>query len=356
MKTFSFFALVALAALFIFSPITSALADTVPGWYIGAGVIGTQPVNSTAEVNGVDNKVDYDFGWGVMGDLGYAWHNGIRAEGELAYARANANKVNGVTENSGRINNLDVMANLYYDFQTGTRWTPYIGAGIGLAGVDADHIGRLNNGGALNDSQFEFAYQGIAGVAYELSDHWALQADYRYVGTTDPTFKTTVGGTGRIDNASHNVVLSVRYAMHAPERPMPHLVEPQPPVVQAKAAPPAPVVAPIPQSYMVFFDFDKSVLTPEAKAILASAAAEFKRDGYVRIIVTGHTDTVGTNEYNQKLSERRAAAVKSELARLGVDMKTIEATGVGKNGLMVPTADGVREAQNRRAEIVFEKQ
>ncbi|HEY4125365.1 MAG TPA: OmpA family protein, partial [Rhizomicrobium sp.] len=81
----------------------------------------------------------------------------------------------------------------------------------------------------------------------------------------------------------------------------------------------------------------------------------FKKDGYVRIVVTGHTDTVGSNDYNQKLSERRAASVKRELIHLGLSAKSIEPMGVGKNGLLVPTADGVREAQNRRAEIVFNK-
>jgi outer membrane protein OmpA-like peptidoglycan-associated protein len=107
---------------------------------------------------------------------------------------------------------------------------------------------------------------------------------------------------------------------------------------------------------MVFFDFDKSALTPEAKKILASAAQDFKSGKYVRIVVTGHTDTVGTAKYNQKLSERRAATVKTQLQKLGVNPSEIEATGVGKNDLLVPTADGVREAQNRRAEIVFQSQ
>lgn len=117
-----------------------------------------------------------------------------------------------------------------------------------------------------------------------------------------------------------------------------------------------PAVPPVPQSYMVFFDFDKSVLTPEAKRIIAAAAEDFKKGGYVRIVVTGHTDTVGTVKYNQKLSERRAAAVKKEFAQLGVPAAEVQAVGVGKSGLLVPTADGVREAQNRRAEIVFNKQ
>ncbi|HUY68754.1 MAG TPA: OmpA family protein [Alphaproteobacteria bacterium] len=353
MKKISFFKFIVFTALFL-TPLAFANADTVPGWYIGAGVIGSQPIDSTANVGSTNNKVDYDFGWGVLGELGYAWHDGWRTEGEFAYARSNVNKVNGVTENSGRINNLYLMGNLYYDFQTGTRWTPYVGGGLGLAAPDADHIGVLSNGGDLNDSDFQFAYQAIAGVAYELTDHLALSADYRYVGTTDPVFKTTAGGTGVIDNQSHNVVLTLRYAMHAAPHPLPPLVEPQKPApIPAPAPVPAPKVEAPPPNYMVFFNFDRSSLTPEARKIVREAADTFKRQGYVRIVITGHTDTVGTDAYNQKLSERRAASVKMAMMRLGIPAREISAIGVGKHGLLVPTADQIREAQNRRAEIVF---
>ncbi len=74
----------------------------------------------------------------------------------------------------------------------------------------------------------------------------------------------------------------------------------------------------------------------------------------VQLTVTGHTDTVGSAKYNQALSERRAASVKSALVADGVSGGEITTLGVGKTGLLVPTADGVREPQNRRAEIVLQ--
>ena len=73
------------------------------------------------------------------------------------------------------------------------------------------------------------------------------------------------------------------------------------------------------------------------------------------VAVTGHTDTVGTMEYNKALSERRAASVKAALIADGIPVDQISATGVGKSDLLVPTQDGVREPQNRRVEIVFER-
>ena len=70
--------------------------------------------------------------------------------------------------------------------------------------------------------------------------------------------------------------------------------------------------------------------------------------------MTGHTDTVGSAAYNQALSERRAASVQRVLVADGVPGGEITTIGVGKTGLLVPTADGVREPQNRRAEIVLQ--
>ncbi len=86
--------------------------------------------------------------------------------------------------------------------------------------------------------------------------------------------------------------------------------------------------------------------------MIQSAADSAKAGNLTRITVTGHTDTVGPAPYNQALSERRAAAVKRQLVADGVTDGDIAASGVGKAGLLVPTADGVREPQNRRVEIV----
>jgi outer membrane protein OmpA-like peptidoglycan-associated protein len=71
----------------------------------------------------------------------------------------------------------------------------------------------------------------------------------------------------------------------------------------------------------------------------------------VRVQVIGHTDTVGSSSYNQKLSERRAATVKAEMVRLGIAEDVISTEGRGFSDPMVPTGAGVREPQNRRAVI-----
>lgn len=354
MKNILRFGLAALAMLALAAP---AHADTVPGWYLAPGAVLHMPMDADSKksANGVTDKVKFDNGWGILGAVGYAWPSGIRLEEELSFMRANVDRING-NSGSGRVNDLGIMTNLLYDFQTGTRWTPYVGGGLGINATSVDHIGNLTGGGQVNDSGAEFAYQGIVGTAYELADHWSATVDYRYIGTTSPRLKVTTGGTAELENSSHNVVIGLRYTMHAPQpAPAPlQEVEATPPLPQPAPAR-APVVEPVPQSYMVFFDFDRSIITPEAERIIAAAAEDFKTNGYARLIVTGHTDTMGSDPYNKGLSERRAAVVKKRLMELGVDVASIDASGVGKKGQLVPTANGVREAQNRRAEIVLSK-
>jgi OOP family OmpA-OmpF porin len=120
--------------------------------------------------------------------------------------------------------------------------------------------------------------------------------------------------------------------------------------------PPAPVAAPAPaptRSYLVFFDWDKYNLTDRARQIIAGAAANSTKVQYTRIEVNGHTDTSGTPQYNQGLSIRRAKAVKAELINDGVPASAITIQGFGDTHLLVPTGPGVREAQNRRVDIII---
>jgi outer membrane protein OmpA-like peptidoglycan-associated protein len=85
--------------------------------------------------------------------------------------------------------------------------------------------------------------------------------------------------------------------------------------------------------------------------VVAEAAASAKAQGSARIVVVGHTDTVGSNAYNEALSLRRASAVKDELSRLGVSPDAISTSGKGESELLVQSGDGVKEPQNRRATI-----
>jgi iron complex outermembrane receptor protein len=117
--------------------------------------------------------------------------------------------------------------------------------------------------------------------------------------------------------------------------------------------PPAQAVAPAPKSYLVFFDFNKSDLTGQATQIVDQAASNAGPAHVTRLTVTGHTDTVGSDAYNMRLSRRRAESVAARLEKDGIASSEIEIVAKGKRDLLVPTADGVREPQNRRVQIVY---
>jgi outer membrane protein OmpA-like peptidoglycan-associated protein/uncharacterized protein YhjY with autotransporter beta-barrel domain len=131
---------------------------------------------------------------------------------------------------------------------------------------------------------------------------------------------------------------------------------PPPPPAPAPAPaplPPCPPAAVTPGPFLVFFDWDKSLITAEATQILDRAAQQYAATGQTSVEIAGHTDTSGTASYNMALGERRADAVKSYLATRGVPEGAMTTRSFGETRLLVETADGVREPQNRRAEITF---
>jgi iron complex outermembrane receptor protein len=129
--------------------------------------------------------------------------------------------------------------------------------------------------------------------------------------------------------------------------------EPESPPV-AYVPPPAAAPAPsVPNSYLVFFDFNKSDLTPQAVGIVDTAAKNAGPAKVTQLTVTGHTDTVGSDAYNMRLSRRRAESVAAQLEKDGIASSEIAIVAKGKRDLLVPTADGVKEPQNRRVQIVY---
>lgn len=110
-----------------------------------------------------------------------------------------------------------------------------------------------------------------------------------------------------------------------------------------------------PGPYIVYFDWDKSDLTPEATALLDAAAQAYGDCPGRTVVVAGHTDSANNAAYSIALSERMARSVADYLAKAGVPQGAIETRGYGRSNPQVQAADGVREAQNRRVEITFEQ-
>jgi outer membrane protein OmpA-like peptidoglycan-associated protein len=330
--------------------------DSAPrkGIYVGGQVGFSKFRDSDVTGPGINTEAEFNTGLAAAGALGYALGNNIRIEAEIATRGGGVDNVGGAGA-TGDVRANSLMVNGLYDFATGNRVRPYIGAGIGVARIDADGAGPIG-GSTTSDEDTVFAWQGIAGVAFPLSSNLDLALDYRYFQSLDPDLRLASGTQIEAEAAAHTVLLGLRWyfggAKPAP-KPMPVAAPAPPPPPKPKpVAKPKPKPAP-PQTFIVFFDWDKDNIRPDAQRIIERAAAYAKSRGFARIQLTGHADRSGAARYNQGLSERRAANVKKAFVALGLKAGEISTVGLGESKPLVATADGVREPRNRRVEIVF---
>jgi len=244
-------------------------------------------------------------------------------------------------------------------------WTPtpslllYATGGVAFADFSYSHRfvegvfpGTSLGAAAASSTQTLVAPAVGGGLEFMVAPGWSLKAEYLYIPFGSISLKPTpvvfpgpvIGGSvfsSKATNLDTNVIrVGLNYHFGAPA--------PMPPAPMAAPAPPpaAPVV------FIVFFDWDKDTITREGMGIVQQAADAYKSGAPVQIQVTGYTDRSGSPGYNQRLSERRANRVAKALAALGVPPASMVVTGRGENDNRVPTADGVREPQNRRVEIV----
>jgi OmpA-OmpF porin, OOP family len=332
-------------------PVGAAKAQT---FYLGAEggwtVLNNQ--NSTAAGFPTVNS-RFDSGFAAGARVGYEmgpW----RFEEEYVYRRNGLDRVTAAGFSpagvKGDRQSHAIMTNLLYDINLPALGlgpslpvTPHIGAGVGAVNVKdrafAPGLGRF-----FDDSDWQLGYQAIGGLRYNISPNIAFDLDYRYLATTKATFRVPGNGTKyKTGYDTHNLMASLVYRFGPPPAP--------PPIAAPPAMPAGPVVAR--KVFIVFFDWDKATITAEGMGIIQQAANAFRAGAPVQIQVTGYADRSGSPGYNQRLSERRANAVASALSRLGVPRNEMAVSGRGENDNRVPTADGVREPQNRRVEIVF---
>ncbi|MFC0409163.1 OmpA family protein [Roseomonas elaeocarpi] len=385
-----------------------AQAQQISGFYVGAGAGANSVMDSSANLGGANGNLlreaglsreirqQWDWGWTGVGSIGYGLGNGLRFEIEGNYRRNNSDGTTIIgyrlPQHGGHRESYGVMANTYYDFDltsvgiSSRTVMPYVGAGIGYAWVKANDVfggvqvrspasvdvasvlDRLNINPSLandaasldvrqNGTEGRFAFQGIAGLAFPIG--WvpglSLTAEYRFFGTTAAHARTVVTGSaaGRTatlrsadigyENFNHSILVGLRYGFN---QPAPAVAAPPPP----PAAGAMPATA---RTYLVFFNWNSTELTQVAHQVIEDAARNSRNGGTSRLEVSGHADRSGTETYNQQLSRRRAEVVAGELVRAGISRSEIVVQAYGESRPLVPTADGVREPQNRRVEIVL---
>jgi outer membrane protein OmpA-like peptidoglycan-associated protein len=329
------------AASLLVAGTASADYTSPTGWYmsLGAGANWLQDGDMQTYDDGSANTYEefqFNDGYIVSGAIGYDFGRNWRVEFEVAYRDNDVDafcyQTGDCSTTSAQVWELSQMFNVLYDIPLGGNWEASVGAGIG------GNLVALKNWTSLEMDDYVLAGQLLAEVGYRLSDRWQAYAGYRYMMNDDPSMHDLTDPlvVTEFEKTEHSLLVGLRFDLQR-DGAMPD--RPRQPDTSA------------PKQFIVFFGFNKSNLTAEAARVVTEAAAAAKKYGSASISVVGHTDTVGSNDYNMRLSMRRSQAVKDGLIANGIGADMITTGGRGEAELMVQTGDSVKEPQNRRATI-----
>ncbi len=317
------------------------------------------------------NNVDHDYGFDVDGNIGYDF-GGFRIETEVGYRQATVDSYSAIAATpiygstgvlgssasgsyplaGGKTSALSFMLNGLLDFGPDDGIQGFVGGGVGVARVKATY-GLNRYGNFLDDSDTGFAYQGLAGIRAPLSDHLDATLKYRFFNATNVRLVDVTNRTFDGRYRSHSILGGLTYNFYTPPAPPP---PPPPPAPEAPPPPPPPppvAVVCSPGPFIVFFEWDKSDVTPEAASILDNAVTQYQSCGNAQVMLAGHADKSGAAAYNVGLSQRRADSVKAYLSAHAIPDGVITTQAFGESRPRVDTADGVREVQNRRVEVTY---
>jgi len=344
-------------------------------WYVGVEGGGMIVEDIDFDIGAARNAatIDHDYGYDVDGVIGYDI-GAFRIETEVGYRKATVDGFRSSVATpsytaSGRLGSsaagnfdyaggstsaLSFMLNGLLDFGDDDGVQGFVGGGVGVARVKAK-LGLNTYGRFLDDSDTVFAYQGLAGVRAPLTNHVDVTLKYRFF-TADNVKLLDVSSRsmeGRF--RTHSLLGGLTYNFGSPTPP------PLPPVAPAPEPMPTPApVAPAPEPvvcspgpFIVFFEWDRSDITPEAGSILDNAVTQYQNCGNAQVMLAGYTDTSGSARYNVGLSQRRADSVRAYMSSHGISDGSISTQAFGETNLRVQTADGVREVQNRRVEVTY---
>jgi outer membrane protein OmpA-like peptidoglycan-associated protein/opacity protein-like surface antigen len=361
------------------------------------------PGNTAGSVGNV--QIGFDEGFDGSGFIGYDF-GAFRLEAEVSYKQADTEELitSGIvlpgttgttglfTGGNGDVSVLSGMINGLLDFGDEDGLSGFVGGGAGMAKVDVNGVNAFTNTGlVLDDSDTRFAWQVLAGVRQALSPNVDIHLKYRFFNVDDLEMVGFGGRAAAVDLRTHSLVGGITFNFGGPRiaeclapnfldasgvctAPPVQIVCPpgtqlsgdacvaieRPPEVMYTDCPdgtrvvqgqPCPAIA-IPPA-IVFFDWDKDVLTDQARNTLNNVAENYRRGGQTQVVLAGHADRSGSDAYNAGLSQRRANRVRDYLVTQGVPGGSMTTQAFGEERPRVETADGVREPDNRRVEITF---
>ena len=331
---------------------THALADADQPWHI-TGQVGGMELDS--DRNTRDNDVWWSVGFGrfftdnFSVDLEYD-------EFEGTYQDYNS-QVPGATYDKWALSQWGVMGRYFF---TDSAVRPFLAGGVGY----------IKHRNVMAEDSDRGLSVGL-GLQGKIAKHWSTRAQilYRYDG--DDTSLAAESGYG---DWIYSIGLSFDFGGKEPPPPPPAAPPPPPPPppnpdLDGDGVPnerdkcpntrPGAVVdldgcevEAVIELEGVYFDFDKATIKPEGKAVLNEAAALLKKHERVVVEVAGHTDSTGSETYNQGLSERRANSVKDYLTSQGVTATRLSAKGYGEAQPVASNDTKEGRAENRRVELI----
>ena len=210
---------------------------------------------------------------------------------------------------------------------------------------------RLNAVTGPHVSEKKAGLKAGLGLEYKLSEALAVRTEYERYRVND-----AVGNRGDVDALTFGLVYKLgRPVAQAPVYVPPAEPAPAPAVVETPPPPPPP--APVPTSEKVsfaaeaLFDFDKSIVKPAGMGALDDLLMKLQGMNTEVMVTVGHTDSIGSDAYNQKLSQRRAEAVKAYIVSKGVDASRVYTEGKGESQPVADNSTAEGRAKNRRVTV-----
>src|ERR1700712_1243507 len=298
---------------------TPALARD-KAWYVGVegGAMIVEDIHFDITTGTTVTKdaaqVDHDYGYDVGGNVGYDFGM-FRIEAEVAYKSANIknwrstlrtgafNAAGGAVFSvpgsynyaGGTTSALSFMVNGMLDFGDDDGIQGFVGGGVGVARIKASKYALNTFGSFLDDSDTVFAWQAIAGIRAPITDNIDATLKYRFFNAENVKLVDVSGRTVDGRFRSHSLLGGFTFnfgtpapveVVAPPPAPLPPPPEPTPP--------PMPIATPCsPGPFIVFFDWDKSDITPEAASILDNAVGQYANCGSAQVMLAGHADPSG---------------------------------------------------------------
>lgn len=355
----------AVAATLALVSLASSAEDMYRGsWYVLPGV----------SMIDTDDDLEAEHGRGAFLKFGKEISQNWDLQGGIGYN--NASEDTGIPGIGGHYKQTTLGLDALYMFSR-DKFRPFLLAGLGVARNNVDY--NSNDGLEVNAKKTSYMANVGIGAQYLFNDSFGLQADLRHQLSRART-TTDHGVVDKDTQTIGNNILSIGgiFRFGAPA-PMPVIAQEPERVAEAAPAPapeptpaPAPVVAEpckptfetVTLSVEKLFAFNNPNMPAGAKPVLDDIAQKLKANPEFKLVmITGHTDRIGSTEYNQKLSEKRANDVKDYLVSQGVDASRLQVVGKGESEPVV-ACDGVKSRKalieclqpNRRVVISDQEQ